>query len=519
MIYPALLTAGAAQGEAVEDLHPGDPRLIGSYRLLKRVGGGGMGRVFLGQSPGGRLVAVKVIRSELAADPGFRGRFAQEVAAARRVSGAFTAPVIDADPDAAEPWLVTSYVDGPSLADAIAVNGPMTAMATLALARALAEGLAAIHAAGVVHRDLKPSNVLLAADGPRIIDFGISRAAGATVMTEAGLIVGSPGFMSPEQADGQPVGPASDVFSLGTLLAYAASGDEPFGTGHPQALLYRVVHGSPGLDGVPASLRPVVERCMSKDPAQRPTSRGLLALLVSPASDAPAWSAWWAGLSHGSAPAANPASRPPGYSPTAAAGAPARPPVSNDRPASVPPAASARPATLHMNAGKLPRDIGTAPQRRRRHAVWAAAAAVVVLGCASAGIALAAHDSGARGTAGSASGHDGRTTATAADSPRAVVKAFIAAINEHDWHKVWQLGGKNLGETYGAMVAGFRETNHDVLNRITSHGDTVNARITAYESTGTVQTFALSYTVRAGMITAGRQTLLATRKPAVAQSG
>jgi hypothetical protein len=168
-----------------------------------------------------------------------------------------------------------------------------------------------------------------------------------------------------------------------------------------------------------------------------------------------------------------------------------------------------------MNAGKLPRHAGTAPQRRRRHAVWAAAAAVIILGSAGAGIALAAHD---RGTTGS-SGHDGRTTATAADSPRAVVKAFIAAINEHDWQKVWHLGGKNLGETYGAMVAGFRETNHDVLNRITSHGDTVNARITAYETTGAVQTYALSYTVRGGLITAGRQTLLATRKPAVAQSG
>jgi serine/threonine protein kinase len=197
--------------------------------LLARLGSGGMGRVYLGQSPGGRLVAVKLIRSELAESAQFRQRFAREVAAARTVGAMFTAPVVDADPDAPEPWLVTAYIDGLSLADAVASHGPLPVTSVLYLAAGLAEGLSAIHAAGLVHRDLKPSNVLLAGDGPRIIDFGISRAVDATGLTMSGLVVGSPGFMSPEQAEGREVGPASDVFSLGALLAFSATGAGPFG--------------------------------------------------------------------------------------------------------------------------------------------------------------------------------------------------------------------------------------------------------------------------------------------------
>jgi hypothetical protein len=241
-----------------------------------------MGRVFLGGSPGGRLVAVKVIRAELAEDAGFQARFAREVAAARRVGGIFTAPVVDADPQAAEPWLVTAYVPGPSLADAVARQGTLPVPSVLALAAGLAEGLQAVHTAGLVHRDLKPSNVLLAADGPRIIDFGISRAAEGTAVTRTDQVVGSPGFMSPEQADGREVGPASDVFSLGSVLAFAATGDGPFGTGPATALLYRVVHAEPATSGLPAQLRPLVERCLAKDPGRRPTSSQLLAELGSP---------------------------------------------------------------------------------------------------------------------------------------------------------------------------------------------------------------------------------------------
>jgi len=260
-----------------------------------------MGRVFLGQSPGGRLVAVKVIRPELAGDPDFRNRFAREVATARTVSGIFTAPVVDADLTAAQPWLVTEYVDGPSLADAVAGQGPLPLGSALALAAGLAEGLAAIHAADVAHRDLKPSNVLLARDGPRIIDFGISRAADATALTRTGWVSGSPGFMSPEQADGLAAGAPSDMFSLGAVLAYAASGREPFGTGPATALLYRVVHAPPELTLVPVPLRPLVERCLAKDPTQRPGATELLAEL-GPARPAADWLPWTAGRPGGPVP-------------------------------------------------------------------------------------------------------------------------------------------------------------------------------------------------------------------------
>ena len=261
----------------VKGLQPGDPQTIGPYRLVGQLGSGGMGRVFLGVSAGGRPVAVKVVRAELAANPEFRVRFGREVAAARRVSGVFTAMVVDADVDGPAAWLATAYVPGPSLAEAVHDHGPLPAGSLLTLAAGLAESLSAIHAAGVVHRDLKPSNVLLAEDGPRVIDFGISRAVESTALTQAGLVIGSPGFMSPEQAAGYEVGPPTDIFSLGAVLAFAATGEGPFGTGTTAALLYRVVHGDPGLDLVPADVRPLIERCLAKDPGQRPTASGLLA--------------------------------------------------------------------------------------------------------------------------------------------------------------------------------------------------------------------------------------------------
>ena len=261
----------------VKGLQPGDPQAIGPYRLVGQLGSGGMGRVFLGVSAGGRPVAVKVVRAELAADPEFRNRFGREVAAARRVSGVFTAMVVDADVDGPTAWLATAYVPGPSLTEAIHDHGPLPAGSLLTLAAGLAESLSAIHAAGVVHRDLKPSNVLIAEDGPRVIDFGISRAVESTALTQAGLVIGSPGFMSPEQAAGYEVGPPTDIFSLGAVLAFAATGEGPFGTGTTAALLYRVVHGNPSLDRIPSEVRPLIERCLAKDPSQRPTAGGLLA--------------------------------------------------------------------------------------------------------------------------------------------------------------------------------------------------------------------------------------------------
>ena len=256
----------------VHSLEAGDPRHAGKYRLLARLGSGGMGQVFLGQSPGGRRVAVKLIRAELASDPDFRARFAREVATARTISGIFTVPVVDADVDSPQPWLVTAYVDGPSLADMVASQGPMPPGPALTLAAGLAEGLEVIHAAGVVHRDLKPSNVLLAADGPRIIDFGISHTADASGLTRTGWVAGSPGFMSPEQAEGIPAGPASDIFSLGSVLMFAVTGLEPFGSGTAAALLYRVVHSRPDTSGCRPLIRPLVERCLEKDPRHRPTA-------------------------------------------------------------------------------------------------------------------------------------------------------------------------------------------------------------------------------------------------------
>ena len=260
-------------------LQPDDPREIGPYRLLGQLGSGGMGHVFLGMSAGGRPIAVKVIRAELATDPDFRARFRGEVAAAQKVSGLFTALVVDADLDAPTPWLATAYVAGPSLTEAVRSHGPLPVRSLMALAAGLAEGLAAIHAAGVVHRDLKPSNVLLAEDGPRVIDFGISEAAEASVAAASDVLIGSPGYMSPEQVMGMDIGPASDIFSLGAVLTFAATGQGPFGTGSHAALIYRLVNNPANLDDLSGELRPLVSRCLAKQPGDRPAAREVLAEL------------------------------------------------------------------------------------------------------------------------------------------------------------------------------------------------------------------------------------------------
>ena len=286
-------------------LQPSDPRLIGPYQLVGRLGAGGMGRVFLGMSAVGRPVAVKIIHAELAADPEFRARFSVEVAAARKVSGLFTALVVDADVDAPVPWLATAYVSGPSLSEAVRDHGPLSVTSLLALAEGLAKSLSAIHAAGVVHGDLKPSNVLLALDGPRVIDFGISQAAEAAPLARGGLVVGTPSFMSPEQAAGQAVGPLSDVFSLGAVLAFAATGRRPFGSGQAASVLERVVRGAPDLRGAPPEVLSLIERCLVKEAAGRPVAADLLAgvtavraALDQPAGQAPAAARpaprrWW----------------------------------------------------------------------------------------------------------------------------------------------------------------------------------------------------------------------------------
>ena len=272
--------SGTRETAVIKDLRPGDPAAVGPYQLLGRLGVGGMGQVYLAKSPGGRLVAIKLIRPELADEHGFRARFASEITAAKNVSGIYTAAVVDADAEAEFPWMATVYVPGPSLADAVGANGPLPVRSVLALAAGLAEALQAIHRAGLVHRDLKPSNVLLATDGPRVIDFGISLALERSMMTATGMVMGSPGFMSPEQARGQrEVGAPTDMFSFGAVLAFAATGSSPFGVGPTPALLYRVVNELPDLTAVPARLSPLIEQCLAKEPAERPTPAEVLASL------------------------------------------------------------------------------------------------------------------------------------------------------------------------------------------------------------------------------------------------
>lgn len=256
------------------------PARIGPYEVFQLLGEGGMGRVFLARSPGSRMVALKVIRPEYAEAPDFRGRFRREAESARRVSGFFTPPVLDADADAPQPWLATAYVPAPSLHDVVRSFGVLPEPALRALGTGLAEALLAIHDAGIVHRDLKPGNVLIAEDGPRVIDFGISRAVDATQLTRTGAVMGTPGFMAPEQiVSSREAGPAADVFSLGCVLVFAATGRGPFGAGGTAEILYRAVHHPPQLDGLPQVLSPLIGACLHKDPARRPPAASVLAAL------------------------------------------------------------------------------------------------------------------------------------------------------------------------------------------------------------------------------------------------
>jgi len=488
-----------------------------------------MGQVFLGQSPGGRLVAVKLIRGELAADREFRARFAREVAAARHVSGMFTAPVVDADLEAPRPWLVTAYVPGPSLAEAVDSQGPLPLSSVLTLAAGLAEGLGAIHAEGLVHRDLKPSNVLLASDGPRIIDFGISRAADATALTRANFFVGSPGYMSPEQALGEEVGPASDIFSLGAVLTFAAVGESPFGIGTVTALLYRVAHDRPATERLPGQLRPLVERCLAKDPRRRPTTDQILTELGTVDSG----TNWLPPpvaetLVEYARPAADATIAPAQAAPTPGPSAPERaaaglPPVGPGvrAPPPGPPSedvydalyrrepAPKRPDTSHIPGTTTPlgwRSDFARPPRRRRWLTGVLAAAALVLVLAVAGVAALVLTSRV---------HLGGQPKPPASSPavlgpQAVVRAYFAAINAHQWRKVWDLGGKNFSRTYDQMVAGYRSTARDVLTSVHAHGRVVTVRLNAHQTDGTVRTYRITYTVQDGVITRARTTLLGT---------
>jgi serine/threonine protein kinase len=511
----------------MEALRPTDPRQVGKYRLTGRLGDGGMGQVFLGQSPGGRPVAVKLIRSDLAENAAFRARFAQEVAAARRVSGLFTAPVVDADPDAEQPWLVTGYVAGPSLTEAVENTGPLGVGAVLSLAAGLAEGLAAIHAAGVVHRDLKPSNVLLAADGPRIIDFGISRALGASRLTGTGSIVGSPGFMSPEQAEGGPIGPSSDIFSLGSVITFAACGEGPFGSGPPTVLLYRIVHGTPAIGGVPAEISSLIARSLSKEASLRPTAEEFLAQLpemadadshrggrharrqpvLAPTDSRP--------QAEAALPMPTVQSEPPSALPTPptvqseSASAPPTPPTVQSESASAPPT----PPTIQSESASAPptppagrpmpaqtAEFPAVSRRRPRRGLWVIGAiGVLAIIAAVTGLVFWAP--------GHAGGAPKRHPST---SPQAVVRRYIRDINEHHFLAAWRLGGDNISSSYQQFVAGFQLTKHVVIIHLVVQGTTVHVRTLASETTGPVQTYALTYVVQNGKIVLGIQHLIST---------
>jgi hypothetical protein len=268
-----------------------EPGTAGAYRLIAELGRGGMGRVLLGAAPDGRLVAVKQIRAALTEEDGFVTRFRREVAASRKVSGAYTAAVVDADVDGAQPWLASVFVPGPSLQDAVDTTGVLPADHALRLAAGLAAAVGEIHRAGLVHRDLKPSNVLLAADGVRVIDFGIARAVDGDVtsLTRSGWLIGSPGFMSPEQAEGHELTGASDVFSLGSVLVMACTGQSPFAGPSTPRTLYNVVHAEPDLTALPPEVRRIAELCLAKEPADRPSPADLLTAIGQVTPSAVPW--------------------------------------------------------------------------------------------------------------------------------------------------------------------------------------------------------------------------------------
>ncbi|MFE3772744.1 PQQ-binding-like beta-propeller repeat protein [Streptomyces sp. NPDC059122] len=365
-------------------LRGGDPAEIGGYPLEARLGSGGMGTVFLARTSSGRPVAIKLIHPQFAADDEFRIRFRQEVAAARRVSGAFTAAVVDAAPEAEQPWMATTYIQGHTLARRITTKGPLSGAELRRLAIGLAEALRDIHRVGVVHRDLKPANVVLSPEGPRVIDFGISRAVDQQTLTVTGRVIGTPPFMSPEQLQApRGVGPRSDVFSLGTLLAYAATGHGPFDADSPYIAAYQVVHEEPSLDDVPVPLRTVVESCLAKEPDARPSADELLVLLRDLPADLGQADAGGVGAGrtrdmitqHHFAPPATPAP---------ATAAPATPPPAT--PAPVAPAPAAPTTTpADPDTGSTDTPIGRRLPRRWRPVL--AAAVVVAVAAIGGGVA------------------------------------------------------------------------------------------------------------------------------------
>ncbi|MER5640138.1 serine/threonine-protein kinase [Kitasatospora sp. NPDC002227] len=393
------MTADQNASEAVEipPLRPEDPREVAGYQLLRRIGEGGMGSVYLSCSRGGQPVALKVIRAEFAQDAEFRRRFQQEVQAARLVQGYHVVPVVDHDTTGTMPWLACRYVPGLALNQALDRFGPLPLTSVLQLVGCVAEALRAVHAAGVIHRDLKPSNVLLGADGPWVIDFGIARATEATQLTMSGGLIGTPQYMSPEHALGESLTPATDLFALGLIAAVAATGRHPYGDAGALTVATRIANTElrpPDLTGYPAELRPVLERCLAADPAARATPAELAELCERaagrPLRDFTGWlpAAPTAEIDRreaavGRALAAGP-TPPPGYTPTVhAAPQPSTPPAATPTP---PPTMSAAHPSYAPTVTSTPPPRPPAPSarpatsRRRLTLLIGAAVALAVLG-------------------------------------------------------------------------------------------------------------------------------------------
>jgi len=406
-------TDDTALPDGVTPLTADDPRELGGHRLLGRIGRGGMGMVYLGTMRSGRRLAIKVIRAEYAEDAEFRARFEREVTAALRVRGPFLAALIDADLASATPWLATEYVPGPTLAHRVAQDGPLPPAEVRALVGHVAEALHAVHRAGLVHRDIKPDNVLLGPDGPCVIDLGIAQAADGTVLTRAGSPLGTPVFMAPEQARGEDVSPATDVWALGGVAYFAATGNRPFGQGRPDLMYYRVVHEDPQLEGCPEELLPFVRACLSKEPESRPGVRAILDaqpdLPGSPAApaappaaepDAPTGPVAHGGLAGPAVPPeqVGPAVAPEQVEPVAPVDPPTEPaaPVLVDVPLAVPAAddewSGPTADTYVPRAEPAPLEPPAAPPARRRGLVVALVAAVVLAGAATGAVLLLGDD-------------------------------------------------------------------------------------------------------------------------------
>ena len=424
-------------------LEPDDPRFVHpagaggeaggrGYRILARIGSGGMGTVYFGRSAGGRAVAIKLVHPELAEDPEFRARFRREAAAARRVGGAFTAPLIDADPDADVPWLVTEFLPAVPLGEAVRDAGPPPPAAVRTLAAGIAEALAAIHRAGIVHRDLKPANVLLTADGPRVIDFGIARAVDAATVTRPGTPVGSPGFMSPEQVAGAEVGPPGDVFSFGATLAFACTGREPFGGGPWQEVMRRIEAGEPRLDGITdPELRDLVVSCLDRAPERRPTAEELVARLSAPRGEGTSPSAPWPppAIAAEIARRAGEAENPPVAPAPAPAAASTPHPTPGPAPASAPaPAPGPGPASAAVVAAT------TGPRGRARRVPVAAVAAGAVASALVAGGVIVAWPGSGDGTASGTVTATGTAPANASASASPAVRRTAPATRSLEFY-------------------------------------------------------------------------------------